>query len=65
MDSCKLPVPQGSVLLGPLLCLICINDLPDQTNSICKICADDSLYFPRFIFKATLGMHKTNYWAFQ
>ena len=45
MDSCKLPVPQGSVLLGPLLCLICINDLPDQTNCICKICADDTSLF--------------------
>ena len=37
-------VRQGSVL-GPLLFLICINDLPDGLKSICKIFADDtSLY---------------------
>ena len=37
-------VPQGSVL-GPLLFIIYINDLPDEITSSCKIFGDDTLFF--------------------
>ena len=39
-------VPQGSVL-GTLLFLIFINDLPDGKTSICKIFADDTSLFSK------------------
>ena len=44
----KSGVPQGSVL-GPLLFLIYINDLPDGLSSICKIFADDASLFSKVI----------------
>ena len=40
--------PQKSVL-GPLLFLIYINDLPDGLTSTCKIFADDLTFFQRFL----------------
>ena len=37
-------VPQGSVL-GPVLFIIYINDLPDQIQKFCKMFADDTKLF--------------------
>ena len=63
-------VPQGSVL-GPLLFLIYINDLPDVINSLCKIFADDKSLFSKVYdihnsaSKLNDDFEKISYWAYQ
>ena len=63
-------IPQGSVL-GPLLFLIYINDLPDAINSLCKIFADDASLFSKVydIHKSASNLNddleKISYWAYQ
>ena len=39
-------VPQG-IVLGPLLFLMYINDLPHEISSICKMFADDTSLFSK------------------
>ena len=63
-------VPQGSVL-GPLLFLIYINDLPNGIVSICKIFADDTSIFSK-VFEKNSSQNILNNdlsviseWAFQ
>ena len=63
-------IPQGSVL-GPLLFLIYINDLPDGINSLCKIFADDTSLFSKVYdihnseSKLNDDLEKMSYWAYQ
>ena len=63
-------VRQGSVL-GPILFLIYINDLPDGIKSICKIFADDPSLFSKVKDKSSSTVELNNdlkvisNWAFQ
>ena len=63
-------VPQGSIL-GPLLFLIYINDLPDGLSSNAKLFADDTSLFSvvHDINTSTIELNsdlkKINDWAFQ
>ena len=66
----KSGVPQGSVL-GPLLFLIYINNLPDNIQSTCKIFADDTSLFSHVFDKYKSQSELNNVlqimssWAFQ
>ena len=63
-------VLQGSVL-GPLLFLIYVSDLPDELTSICKIFADATSLFSKAIDKNSSNSQlnsdlvKISKWAFQ
>ena len=63
-------IPRGSVL-GPLLFLIYINDIPDGINSLSKIFADDTSLFSKVpdIHKSASylndDLEKISCWAYQ
>ena len=66
----KSGVPQGLVL-GPLLFLIHIKDLPDNIQSTCKVFADDTFLFSHVFDKYKSESELNNElqvisnWAFQ
>ena len=70
LELVKSGVPQGS-MLSPLSFLIYINDLPDNLEFNCKIFADDSSLFARFLIdmslRATLNkdLELIKNWGFQ
>ena len=63
-------IPKESVL-GPLLFLIYINDLPDGINLLCKIFADDTFLFSKVseTHKSASNLNddleKISYWVYQ
>ena len=54
-------IPQGSVL-GPVLFIIYINDLPDVIDSVCKIFADDTKIYRRIHSKTDQEMLQRDLW---
>jgi hypothetical protein len=59
-------VPQGTVL-GPLMFLLYINDLPDQLTSSCRLFADDCLVYNNISSEPDVGvlqrdLHKLEEW---
>ena len=60
-------VPQGSVL-GPVFCLIFINDLPNATNFFVKLYADDTFLcsqnedISKLQSEVNFELHKVSKW---
>ena len=61
-------IPKESAL-GPLLFLVCISDVPDGINSLCKILSDDTSLFLKVYdihksgSKISDDLEKLSYWA--